>query len=261
MSWAAALTAGASIVGGLLGSRDRTQTTRSEVDYVKMRKSAEAAGFNPLTALQNGGSAGFSTSTTTVPGLSSAEALANAVGGGVETYFNTKAQERDVERDLLEMEVMRAELADMQENNRVVTDRDFGYSIPNATNITGVTSAPSAPALSGSGTWPHGPDGRSIRNTQLDPWYVDPRWDKAEKVEQEYSDIPGNLYGVGKVLHDFGWNLGTRVGAWRLRRSIADAYRKRGAQPSTPAARPKPRPPYLSGTPYARRWGRLGTYP
>ncbi|RWN95668.1 MAG: hypothetical protein EOS05_12860 [Mesorhizobium sp.] len=44
-----------------------------------MVKDAEAAGFNPLTAIRNGGSAGF-TSTST-PGLSSGEFLADALKG------------------------------------------------------------------------------------------------------------------------------------------------------------------------------------
>nr|DAV95930.1 MAG TPA: hypothetical protein [Microviridae sp.] len=44
-----------------------------------MVRDAEAAGFNPLTAIRNGGSAGF-TSTST-PGLSSGEFLADALKG------------------------------------------------------------------------------------------------------------------------------------------------------------------------------------
>lgn len=62
---------GGSLLSGLFGSGD--QTTTSRVNYKQMVQDAEAAGFNPLTAIRNGGSAGF-TSTTT-PG--------NPVGGAL----------------------------------------------------------------------------------------------------------------------------------------------------------------------------------
>ncbi|RUW86529.1 hypothetical protein EOA35_35565, partial [Mesorhizobium sp. M8A.F.Ca.ET.023.01.1.1] len=62
---------GGSLLSGLFGGGD--QETTSHVDYKRMVTDAEAAGFNPLTAIRNGGSAGF-TSTTT-PG--------NPVGGAL----------------------------------------------------------------------------------------------------------------------------------------------------------------------------------
>ncbi|QCS37061.1 hypothetical protein [Tortoise microvirus 47] len=68
------------VVSSIFGSKDKKQTTTSEVDYVKMVQRAEAAGFNPLTALRNGGSAGFSTSTTTIPGLSAPEVIGQSMG-------------------------------------------------------------------------------------------------------------------------------------------------------------------------------------
>lgn len=68
---------GASLLGSLFGSDDKETT--SHVDYKRMVKDAEAAGFNPLTAIRNGGSAGFTS--TTMPGLSSGEFLADALKG------------------------------------------------------------------------------------------------------------------------------------------------------------------------------------
>lgn len=41
-------------------SQKNPTVIKGEVDYAKMVKDAEAAGFNPLTAMRNGGSAGFS---------------------------------------------------------------------------------------------------------------------------------------------------------------------------------------------------------
>lgn len=66
-----------SIFGGLFGGGEKETT--SHVDYARMVKDAEAAGFNPLTAIRNGGSAGFTS--TTMPGLSSGDYLADALKG------------------------------------------------------------------------------------------------------------------------------------------------------------------------------------
>ncbi|WP_318761689.1 hypothetical protein [Aminobacter niigataensis] len=46
---------------------------------MKMRKNAEAGGFNPLTALRAGGGAGFTT--THSPALASGQFIAEAIGG------------------------------------------------------------------------------------------------------------------------------------------------------------------------------------
>lgn len=51
----ALISAGASIVGSLLGGKKSS----NRINYKQMVKDAEAAGFNPLTALRNGGSAGY----------------------------------------------------------------------------------------------------------------------------------------------------------------------------------------------------------
>lgn len=72
------ITAGAGLIGALFG-RKKEQKTTSEIDYVKMRQNAEAAGFNPLTALRAGGGAGFTT--THHPALASGDFIAQAIGG------------------------------------------------------------------------------------------------------------------------------------------------------------------------------------
>lgn len=51
----ALISAGASILGSLLGGKKSS----NRINYKQMVKDAEAAGFNPLTALRNGGSAGY----------------------------------------------------------------------------------------------------------------------------------------------------------------------------------------------------------
>ncbi|RWM79350.1 MAG: hypothetical protein E5X86_12615 [Mesorhizobium sp.] len=70
------ITAGASLLGSLFGGGD--ETTTSQINYKDMVKDAEAAGFNPLTAIRNGGSAGYTQ--TSHPGLSSGAFIADAIG-------------------------------------------------------------------------------------------------------------------------------------------------------------------------------------
>lgn len=91
------------LIGGIFGG-DKKTTTKSTVDYVQMVKSAEAAGFNPLTALRNGGAAGFSTSTTSGGGPTFGSAVGDAVSAGVNTWLNydpMKERRSQAEYDLI----------------------------------------------------------------------------------------------------------------------------------------------------------------
>lgn len=89
----ALITAGANLLGSLLG---RKKSSAQGVDYVKLRNDAEAAGFNPLTALLAGGGAGYQREFN--PALSSGAFVAEAINRGVDTYFN-QVTERDAQVD------------------------------------------------------------------------------------------------------------------------------------------------------------------
>lgn len=71
------------LVGGLFGSG---KAKAEGVDYVKLRDDAQAAGFNPLTALLAGGGAGYQRQFN--PALSSGAFIAEAVDRAVDTVFN-----------------------------------------------------------------------------------------------------------------------------------------------------------------------------
>lgn len=75
------------VVGSLFGSKKK-ETTTTSVDYGKMVKEATKAGFNPLTAIRNGGSAGFST--TTGPSVSTLPAALANLGGALGDAFEKK---------------------------------------------------------------------------------------------------------------------------------------------------------------------------
>ena len=90
-----------SIVGGvfgLLGSKK--QKTTSSVDYVAMARNAQKAGFNPLTAIRNGGSAGFTT--TTSPSASQLPGALQSIGGALGDAFAQKVDPVEQKRRVLD---------------------------------------------------------------------------------------------------------------------------------------------------------------
>ena len=178
------ISGGLKLLGGLFGRKKQSNI----VDYAKLRDKAIEGGFNPLTALRNGGAAGFTQ--TTLPALSSGEVLADALGSGLDTYYNRQQVNRDIERDALEKAIMREELDQLQKRNSVVRDRDFGYSIPHAVTTTGVGSKNALLASD-----------RSLR-TVLGTVDYNPALDDTEKAEQRYGDIASFPIGVSVALSD-----------------------------------------------------------
>ena len=115
----ALITGGVSILGGLFGrKKNQTQVVENHVDYGRMVREAEAAGFNPLTALRNGGAAGYSVSTQSHPGLSGSEMIGQAfqtAGNVFQAYQDDKVAEeqRFTEKQLIEAQLKNIE-ADTQ---------------------------------------------------------------------------------------------------------------------------------------------------
>lgn len=105
VAWGPIIGAGISAIGSLLGGDDDKETTTT-IDYRAMAKAAEKAGFNPLTAIRNGGSAGFTT--TTHPALSAADRFGQAFGvlGNALMSFDARADERAaLENQLLQRQL------------------------------------------------------------------------------------------------------------------------------------------------------------
>lgn len=103
-----------------------------------MRENAEAAGFNPLTALRAGGGAGFTT--THHPALSSGEFIAQAIGG-----IGNAIASIDPMRDAtakLEHEIKQATLANIQADtaSRLRATQSIGGA-PVSTGARNVTKA------------------------------------------------------------------------------------------------------------------------
>lgn len=107
--WGEIIKGGLGLLGGLFGKKK--QKTETTVNYQQMVASAEAAGFNPLTAIRNGGSAGFTT--TTSPTVSQMpEALANfggVLGSALEKKLDPiEAKKREIDTLMTDVQLKEA---------------------------------------------------------------------------------------------------------------------------------------------------------
>lgn len=109
----ALISAGAQLFGGLFGRKEKKQSTVPNLRG--LRAEAEAAGFNPLTALQATGGG----SVTTVPGLSSAEVLAEAVQAGLGAYARYDPIEEETRK--LNNQLVKAQIEDLAKSQDRMT--------------------------------------------------------------------------------------------------------------------------------------------
>lgn len=141
--------AGISAIASLFGGDDEQKTT-TEVDYEKMAYNAEKAGFNPLTAIRNGGSAGFVT--TTHPALSMGTRIGNmfsTLGNSLMSFDFNADKRAGLENKLLEAQIGRIQ----QETSLFSTSR-FG-DVPSAAGSTRVGPGNRAVGALGSETNPY----------------------------------------------------------------------------------------------------------
>ena len=198
--------AGASILGRVLGGGK--QETTSSVDYVKLVKNAEKAGFNPLTALRNGGAAGFMTTST--PALS-AGGVAGEVLGGVGNFLSNFDPMADQKREA-EYQLVQAQIGNLNASTAAMTraiDRPGSFNVPGYTAGT-VERRPSGTA----GTLSKGGPIEAGKRTVTNPWRggeVNPYILDAETFTQRY--------GEGEIAETalLGINLGADL-AWNYER-------------------------------------------
>lgn len=136
--WQQIIGAGIGALGSLFGDDDE-QTTTTTVDYKAMAKAAEKAGFNPLTAIRNGGSAGFTTTHT--PALSMADRFGSMFQqlGNAIMAFDPRADERAALEDAL----TRARLDALNRSNAMnaAGAMAFPSGVPSAAGATTVSAA------------------------------------------------------------------------------------------------------------------------
>lgn len=198
------------LVSGIFGSKQKPQT--SEVNYKKMVENARAAGFNPLTALRNGGSAGF---TTTSPALSSRSFVGDALQAGFSQFFGYKQDQLDQERERLQTEIMRQDLANAKAQGDIF--KNYGFTPPSVTTYTGGHENTAQPVLG-----PRRSNGArpSVAGVDLDVTdtvvfgndvKANPSFSNADKLEERYGDLVSAVAGVGTLVADSWHNNKDRV--------------------------------------------------
>lgn len=210
--------AGVSLLGGLFGKKKKQEVQRTEsfVDYEKMAASAQAAGFNPLTALRNGGSAGFTSSTTSHPGLSSNADIGASLGqfgSALAGFFDPVARkQRQVESALLDYQ-----LATIQSGKK--KPMMFG-DVPSARGSRVVARPTPALGRKVYGPFKNAPGEGAIvggdnptasslgLNNGRYGWFHAPWWPDAEAVETVYGDneIFSTIGGGVKSLVDLAYS-------------------------------------------------------
>lgn len=244
------------IVGGLFGGGgSKTQKTESSVDYSKMVKRATAAGFNPLTALRNGGSAGFTT--TTSPSVSSLPDVLGNIGGVLGGALDNRldpieAKKREVDTVLLDRQLSSLK-AGPQLPSRLYAPREyFGTSV---SQQLAPRVGPSASTRSASVPATKSGFKSDMGYTQADPPTVtnpypkgvepDPNTPDASAIEDRLGDdilspafwltAPRDIsHNADKWLSDRGIPLGpTELGA-KVRQGFVDLWNKPGTRKSGP---------------------------
>lgn len=188
-----------SIFSGNAASNQKVTTT-SEVDYQKLVSSAEAAGINPLTALRNGGSAGFSTQTTH-PALSSVSAVGEglqALGGGLAAYQQDwQAQQRAA----TEYQLMQAQIANLQADTQRAWESQ-SFNVPTAQGASSVKT---------DGGWTVGEPAPVVPIRAAGVSTVpNVGWSNAQDFEDRYGDVAGSVYGVAS----FGADVVNSIPKW-----------------------------------------------
>lgn len=232
------LSAGASLLGNLFGGKQeqkpQTTTTTSYVDYARMVKDAEAAGFNPLTAIRNGGSAGFSSSTSTSSGggvstpLSSrlASGLADATQSFLANFDPIKDQKQELEARLVEAQIanLNASSNRLMYPDAPVRGRDLFGGVPSYTagptarqlgqgvghGQTFKSAADALPASAGASQTP-----TVEKPTLTNPyptkagWQINPGIPDASAYEERYgeSELISTAAGLGTWTADQMYNV------------------------------------------------------
>ena len=220
--------AGASIIGSLFGGGSKKQETVNRVDYKRMVRDAEAAGFNPLTALRNGGAAGFSISSTPAPPLSAR--IANGVASGVNTFLANFDPHQDRMREA-EFGLIQAQIKNLNANSALAARvPDLGGAPARTTS--GSVAKVGGPVLAGGAGIPSQPAEivtPQVTNPWPKGWGVEVHPDAVDVgiFEETYGEIPGQVIGAPvRIWQDLTHNAKRMPGDWYIGKSAVERARK-----------------------------------
>lgn len=201
------VSAGIGLIGSLFGKKK--QKTTNEVDYVKMAANAKAAGFNPLTALRNGGAAGFTT--TTSPTVSQLPQALSSLGGVLGDAFEKKVDPVAQKQRQLDTALVDYQLRQLREGPKAMPGRLYPGGQTIGTKVTSVKPSMGRNAP-GEGRLVGGQD-PAVSSLGLNDgrygWFHFPGMSDAETAETIYGDseVLSMGYGAGKIAADTAYSV------------------------------------------------------
>ena len=199
-----------------------------------MVREAEAAGFNPLTALRNGGAAGFSVSTTPAAPLSAR--LADGIAGGVNAFLQNFDPHADAAREkgfaLIDAQIRNLNAS----SGAIFPPPPAGFhNLETRRSGGGGQLSAELPASAGAPRTPTVED-----PTLTNPFpttsglHVNPGWPDAAAAEERWGDLGGSIYGLGIGAVDAWYNVQrsrtARDEYWRPRLGAALSERSEAAK-------------------------------
>lgn len=109
------------------------------INYSAMRDAAIKGGFNPLTALQATGGAGYVAQSG--PSLSTADFISDGLSEGFDNLFDPEGAKRKKELEDIRYEMAKEELENLRKQNDAF-GQNFGYSIPQLEDNPAATERP-----------------------------------------------------------------------------------------------------------------------
>lgn len=210
---------------GLFGSKKKSEktTTESTVDYQKMASSAAAAGFNPLTAIRNGGSAGFTTSTTTSPTASQLPGALQSIGGALGDALSNQLDPLARKQRQYDTALVDYQLRQLKEGPRAVGTLYSGGT------FQGTKVSRTSPSMGGAKKVASYLDEQ--KPTHTDPWawtggLIEGSPDRVDGAayEDAYGDfVGGAVGGIIPLVHDLWYNA-KRGYAWGRSRLPSNDY-------------------------------------
>lgn len=208
------------LVGGLLGNKsaDKRQNEmlawQERMDNTKIQRlqaDAKAAGVHPLAAM---GTSLSSPSPTVVGGRPDFADMGQNIGRAVDATMSTEEKQSDADKVATALK-----LKNMDLQNQVI-EQQLANSAATTVNMTGTPPGYSA-ALAKEILRQDVRGEAEARLRERDPLGMGPialkqnrRWSPSQKVEDEYSDVVSNVYGVLKFMRDYNLSTRPQKGDW-----------------------------------------------
>jgi hypothetical protein len=196
-------TALTSLAGSAITSSASRKAANRATDYTRLRDRALEAGFDPLTVLQNGGTNALAASAGQI--FQGGQAMGDFVADLPNTIYEQAAQEKDLELQALQADLMQAEIDTYNEMSKTPYGQTFGFGDqPRVALSSGNRDADNQ--YTGGADANGVPPGSNLRlagrTVRLDPAYSD-----TEEYERRYGDVGGALIGLGIMGADYKYNV------------------------------------------------------